>query len=141
MLADLYFLQFFLKTFCALCAFRCPAFCFKFFAKFGYPTRGLVGNLLRRNSLRIRKSTLYFLLTCLKRAHSRSYHNTRASRITIHPPRSTSSNTLSYLSFIPPIFVQFRITFGPIFYCLYIFHCFLLTYISENLLLDNYFSC
>lgn len=50
----------------------------------------LVGNLLRRNSLRIRKSTLYFLLTCLERAHS--CLNTRASRTAISTP-STSSNT------------------------------------------------
>jgi hypothetical protein len=44
----------------------------------------LVGNLLGQNSLRIRKSTFYFLLTCPERAHSRL--NTRASRTAISTP-------------------------------------------------------
>lgn len=50
----------------------------------------LVGDLLRQNSLRIRKSTLYILLTCLERAHS--HLNTHASRTVIStPPPSMSS--------------------------------------------------
>ena len=63
----------------------------------------LVGNLLRQNSLRIRKSTLYFLLTCLERAHS--CLNRRASRI---PVSILSISSISFL-ILPPYMLYSRI--------------------------------
>lgn len=66
-----------------------------------------IGNLLRQNSLRIRKSTLYFFLTCLERAHSRL--NTRASRTAISTPFNVFQ--YSYPSSVPPLSIQFRITY------------------------------
>lgn len=57
-----------------------------------------VDNSVRQNLLRIYKFILYFLLTCLERAHS--CLNTHASRTVISTP-SISSNTFSYYLFYP----------------------------------------
>lgn len=75
-----------------------------------------IGNLLRQNSLRIRKSTLYFFLTCLERAHSRL--NTRASRTAISTPFNVFQ--YSFLSFLRTSVIHtipYHV-FAPISYCL-----------------------
>lgn len=84
-------------------------------------------NLLRRNSLRIRKSTLYFLLTCLERAHS--CLNTRASRTAISIP----FNVFQYF-FVPFLRTSYICTipyhvFVPISYCIIYFSSYIYIYI------------
>lgn len=117
----LYFvlISIFYKPFCFIYFLVCSVF-FRSFYKVLLPYAILIGNLLGQNSLRIRKSTFYFLLTCLERAHSRL--NTRASRTAT----STLFNVFQY-SFLPFLRTSFIRTilchiFAPISYCLrYIF--------------------
>lgn len=132
MLDNFYFLQIFWKVFYSM---RYLAFCFKPSTKFRLSHAIPVGNLPRRNSLRIRKSTLYFVLTCLKRAHVLT-HTRHARRSAIHPVQHLP---ILFLTLLPNLLypcnsVSHSVQF-PIAYI------FLLTYISEKhffcILLNN----
>lgn len=113
---------------CVLYVFWYALFFPEAFTRFLLSYTILVGNLLRQNSLRIRKSTLYFLLTCLERAHS--CLNTRASRTAISIPFNVFQ--YSFLPFLRTFFIRtipYHV-FALISYCLR--YIFFLTYLSKH---------
>lgn len=104
----LYFVSMFYKSICFI-RFLVRSIFLRSFYKVLLSYALLAGNLPGQNSLRIRKSTFYFLLTCPERAHSR--FNTRASRTAISIP----FNVFQYPFlpfFVSSLSVQFCITYS-----------------------------